>query len=95
MASYVFEVECEIEATFSPAEPDVGIFGPCLDDLDLSSVSMLVRELNRNKFGMMGAAYKNIDLLDGLDKSAREQVIKNIFAAFGKDIEEAAWGDAE
>lgn len=90
MASYVFEVECEIEATFSPAEPDVGIFGPILDDCDLSSVSMLVSERKSGR-----TTYTNVDLLDGLDKTAREQVIKNIFAAFGKDIEEAAWGDAE
>lgn len=90
MASYVFEVECEIEATFSPAEPDVGIFGPILDDYDLSSVSMLVSERKSGR-----TTYTNVDLLDGLDKTAREQVIKNIFAAFGKDIEEAAWGDAE
>ena len=92
MASYVFEVECEIEATFSPAEPDVGIFGPILEDCDLSSVSMLVA---KPRVGHAARTWLNVDLLDGLDKAAREQVIKNIFAAFGKDIEEAAWGDAE
>lgn len=89
MASYAFEVEVEIEATFSPAEPDVGIFGPCLDDLDLSSVSMLVPKRRDGR-----TTYSNIDLLDGLDKAAREQVIKNILAAYGNEIEEAAYEDA-
>lgn len=89
MASYAFEVEVEIEATFSPADPSVGIFFPCLDDLDLSSVSMLVRENRADRY-----FYRNIDLLDGLDKTAREQVIKNILAAYGNEIEEAAYEDA-
>ena len=89
MASYAFEVEVEIEATFSPPCPEVGIFGPCLDDLDLSSVSMLVSERK-----MSGIKYRNIDLLDGLDKTAREQVIKNILSAYGNEIEEAAYEDA-
>ena len=90
MASYAFEVEVEIEATFSPAEPDVGIFEPTVDDLDLSSVSMLVRSSGP----FSPAKYRNIDLLDGLDKAAREQVIKNILAAYGDEIEEAAYEDA-
>lgn len=92
MASFSFEVECEIEAVFSPAEPDVGIFGPILDDCDLSSVSMLVA---KPRVGYATRTWLNVDLLEGLDKASREQVIKNIFAAFGKDIEEAAWDDAE
>ena len=37
-----FEVECEVEGRVTPAEPDVGIFGPGVEDADLSSVSMLV-----------------------------------------------------
>lgn len=91
MASYAFEVEVEIEATFSPPCPEVGIFGPCLDDLDLSSVSMLVHD--RATFGVF-RKYNSVDLLDGLDKAARDQVIKNILAAYGDEIEEAAYEDA-
>ena len=90
MASYAFEVEVEIEATFSPPCPEVGIFGPCLDDLDLSSVSMLVRE----QAPFAPVKWRSVDLLDGLDKAAREQVIKNILAAYGNEIEESAYEDA-
>jgi hypothetical protein len=89
MASYAFEVEVEIEATMRRGDESVGEFGSAIDDLDLSSVSMLVSERK-----MSGIKYRNIDLLDGLDKAAREQVIKNILAAYGDEIEEAAYEDA-
>lgn len=90
MASYAFEVEVEIEATMRRGDESVGEFGSVIDDLDLSSVSMLVAV--RKPF--QPTKYRNIDLLDGLDKTAREQVIKNILAAYGDEIEEAAYEDA-
>lgn len=83
MASIVFEVECEVEGVISPPEPDVGIFGPIIDDLGLSSVSMLVSERKGGR-----TVYRNIDLLDGLDMKARDQVIRNILAAFGEEAEQ-------
>lgn len=85
MASIYFEVECEIEATLSPAEPDVGIFSDSVDDLDLSSVCMTVRQKN--------GTYKNIDLLDGISPTARDQVIRNILAVYGDDAEEEFLND--
>ena len=91
MASYAFEVEVEIEATMRRGDESVGEFGSVIDDLDLSSVSMLVRK--RNPFPA-SHTYVSIDLLDGLDKAARDQVIKNILAAYGNEIEEAAYEDA-
>ena len=90
MASITLELECECEGTITPAEPDVGIFGKGVEDADLSSVSMLkmVRVT-----GSWKSRYENIDLLDGLDKQARETVIANIVAAFGDDIDEAILSD--
>lgn len=89
MASYAFEVEVEIEATMRRGDESVGEFGSVIDDLDLSSVSMLVSERK-----MRGIKYRNVDLLDGLDKTARDQVIKNILSAYGDEIEEAVYEDA-
>lgn len=89
MASLYFEVEAEIEGKVLPAEPDVGIFSPIIDDLDLSSVSMLVRT---NK-PFEPTKYRNIDLLDGLDMKARDQVIKNILAVYEREAEEEFLND--
>lgn len=85
MASLVFEVECEIDGELMPAEPDVGITGAWVDDLDLSSVCMTVRQKN--------GTYKNIDLLDGISPTARDQVIRNILAVYGDEAEEEFLND--
>ncbi len=89
MASILFEVECEVEATITGGDPSVGIFGPQVDDLTLSSVSMMVDEAKP----FSGIKYRNVDLLEGLDQTARNIVIANILAAFGDDAEEAAIND--
>lgn len=89
MASIVFEVECECEGVITPAEPDVGVFSQGVEDADLSSVSMLVRGNKGDRF-----FYHGVDLLDGIDKPARERIIQNIIAAFGSDIDEAILSDA-
>lgn len=91
MASYTFEVEVEIEATMRRGDESVGESGNVIDDLDLSSVSMIVR--NGPTWSIFSTTH-SIDLLDGLDKAARDQVIKNILAAYGNEIEEAAYEDA-
>lgn len=88
MASIYFEVECEVEATLYPAEPDVGIFSDYVDDIDLSSVCMLVSERKEGR-----TIYRNVDLLDGLDVKARDQVIRNILAVYGDDAEEEFLND--
>ena len=89
MASIVFEVECEVEGRVMPAEPDVGIFGPGVEDADLSSVSMLKGVQRDWKW-----VYDGFDLLDGLDTAARNIVIANIMAAFATEIDEAILSDA-
>ena len=89
MASIVFEVECECEGVITPAEPDVGIFGPGVEDADLSSVSMLVA---RRKDGK--TVWDNYDLLDGLDAKARDIVIGNIMKTFQDEVIEAVLSDA-
>ena len=91
MASIVFEVECEVEGRVTPAEPDVGIMGPGVEDADLSSVSMLVYARSDG----FGRTWKSIDLLDGLDSTARNIVIANIMAVFATDIDAAILEDAE
>lgn len=93
MASIVFEVECECEGRITPAEPDVGIFGEGVEDADLSSVSMLVRVRHDWKTDKP-AHWRNVDLLEGLDKAARDQVIANIMSAHQDDIIEAILSDA-
>lgn len=89
MASIVFEVECECEGTVTPAESDVGIMGPGVEDADLSSVSMLVA---RRKDGK--TVWNGYDLLDGLDAKSRDIVIGNIMKTFQNDIIEAVLSDA-
>lgn len=95
MASIVFEVECECEGVITPAEPDVGIFGAGVEDADLTSVSMLVLDWTGERGTIdRRRVWKNVDLLDGIDKAARQRVIQNIIAAFGSDIDEAILSDA-
>lgn len=89
MASITFEIECEIEATIIDGAPSVGICGPQIDDLTLSSVSMLVAE--GKPFGTV--KYRSVDLLHGLDPKSRDIVIANILGIFGNDAEEAAIND--
>ena len=89
MASIVFEVECEVEGRVTPAEPDVGIMGPGVEDADLSSVSILVARRSDGKM-----VWDSYDLLDGLDATAREIVICNIMKTFQNEIIEAVLSDA-
>lgn len=93
MASIIFEVECECEGVITPAEPDVGIFGQGVEDVDLSSVSMIAfRALSKS--GGRANVWESVDLLEGIDKAARQRVIQNIIAAFSDDIDEAILSDA-
>lgn len=85
MASIYFEVECEIEGVMRSPDESVGEWGAGVDDLDLSSVCMTVRQKN--------GTYKNIDLLDGISPTARDQVIRNILAVYGDDAEEEFLND--
>lgn len=82
MASIFFEVECEIEGNIRYADESVGEFGAGVDDLDLSSVSIVTSEYRHGE-----QRFKNIDLLAGLDAKARDQVIRNILAVYGDDAE--------
>lgn len=85
MASIYFEVECEIEGVMRSPDESVGEWSAGVDDLDLSSVCMTVRQKN--------GTYKNIDLLDGISPTARAQVIRNILAVYGDDAEEEFLND--
>lgn len=89
MASIIFEVECEVEGRVTPAEPDVGIMGPGVEDADLSSVSMIKAGCSDK-----GIVWRNIDLLEGIDAKSRNIVIANIMAAFSTEIDEAILSDA-
>ncbi len=90
MATYTFEVEVEIDqVNISPAEPDVGIMGETIEDYWLSSVSMQVAHSEPGQ----KTVWRSVDLLDGLDKEAREQVIRNICSAYDEPIQEAIWED--
>lgn len=86
MASITFEVECEITGQLTGPEPDVGIFGHGVDDLDLSSVCMLK---GRRSDGGRKFVWDSFDLLEGLDAKARDIVIGNILNQFGDDASEA------
>ena len=90
MADYTFEVTVEIDGvTIQPAEPDVGIMGPMIEDFDLSSVMMqVVKRPAEGRYSWVG-----VDLLEGLDKEARQTVIRNIIAAYEGEIEDAIWSD--
>jgi len=90
MASIIFECECEVEGRTVRGDESVGEFGPIIEDADLSSVSMLVRV----GVGLGNSNWRNIDLLDGLDPTARNIVIANIMAAFSTEIDEAILSDA-
>lgn len=95
MASIVFEVECEVEGNVTPAEPDVGIMGPGVEDAGLSSVSMLKLErVKSDSIFKFKTVCRSIDLLEGLDPTSRNIVIANIMAAFSTEIDEAILSDA-
>ena len=90
MASIFFEVECECEGVITRPEPDVGIFGPGVEDADLSSVSMLkTRRTDAGRF-----VWDNYDILDGLDAKSRDIVIGNIMKTYASEIDEAILSDA-
>lgn len=89
MASIVFEVECEVEGRVIRGDESVGEFGPIIEDADLSSASMLVAHR-----GDRGRVWRYIDLLEGLDVTARNIVIANIMVAFANEIDEAILSDA-
>jgi len=91
MASITFEVECEVEGNVRPAEPDVGIMGPYIEDADLSSVSML--KAVRSFQPSYSVKYQSVDLLAGLDPKSRAIVIANIMEAFSDDVDEAILED--
>lgn len=88
MASIYFEVECEIEGVMRSPDETVGEWSAGVDDLDLSSVSMLVSERKDGR-----TIYRNVDMLDGLDVKALDQVIRNILAVYGDDAEEEFLND--
>lgn len=92
MASIVFEVECECEGVVRPAEYDVGIMGPWIEDADLSSVSML-KWVRGGTISGKKPHYQSIDILDGLDKAARQIVIANIMKTFATEVDEAILSD--
>ena len=88
MGSIVFEVEAECEGTIRRGDESVGEYGNGIEDADLSSVSML-----KCRRGDKGLVWDNIDLLDGLDKTARQTVIDNIMRAFSAEVDDAILGD--
>lgn len=90
MASIVFEVECEVEGNVTRADESVGYGGNEIEDADVSSVSMVKAGKTKNgKF-----VWDNVDLLDGLDKTARNIIIANIMKTFASDIDDAIIQDA-
>jgi hypothetical protein len=93
MASITFEVECEVDGVVQGPEPDVGIMGPWIEDVDISSVMIQVYDAeSANRLGR--PIWRSVDLLDGLDTAARRQVVLNIHAAFRDQIEGVILADA-
>lgn len=95
MASIVFEVECEVEGRVIRGDESVGEFGPIIEDADLSSVSMLSPSFVERPDGRFKWSHRSIDLLEGLDATARNIVIANIMDAFGEEIDAAILQDSE
>lgn len=93
-ANTTFEVEVAVEGIYYPGYPmtrdDPGCDGE-VDGLDIATVSMLRHEYDRvtGKF-----KYTPVDLLDGVDKAARDRIAANILAFLGEEAEELIVAEA-
>lgn len=94
MASIVFEVECECEGKVTRADESVGYPGNEIEDPDLSSVMALKGRRFTDDKGAHRLVWDGYDLLDGLDKAARQIVIENIMKTFATEVDEAILSDA-
>jgi hypothetical protein len=86
MAIINFEVECEVTGDVEGEAPDLTV-----SDIEINSVMMQVRTYNRAKNAFVTTG---VDLLEGLNKAARDQVIANILAAQDGLIRESVTDDA-
>jgi hypothetical protein len=86
MAIINFEVECEVTGDVEGEAPDLTV-----SDIEITSVMMQVRTYNRTKNAFVTTG---VDLLEGLNKAARDQVMANIIQAQADLIEESVTDDA-
>ena len=89
MGSITFEVECEVEGQTTYDREERRTF---VEGADISSVMMQVAQ--PWKLGEK-VVWRDVDLLEGLDAKARDQVMANIMEAFRTEIEDAIIEDAK
>lgn len=77
MASFTFDVECEVEREYPS--------GDIVPSSVMAEQVMCVRDVN----GFITYTRIGHDLLEGLDKKSRDQVIRNICKIYGQEIDEA------